>query len=60
MARKLNAKQTKILKTRTETHWDELPWQVRQELEQLNDYEVIHHDVSRFLGDQAIKKQGTW
>jgi len=50
--RKLNIKQKKLLnKWSVYNHWDELPGDVRLKLADINDYETLWSDASRYLGD---------
>lgn len=57
MARKLSVAQKTLLKVRTETDYDSLPFEIKSRLEKLNDYETLHHDATRFLYDQAFERQ---
>ena len=53
MARSLSARQKAILKNYTNVFMrEDLPAGVVEDLESINDYETLYHDIDRFLGDQ--------
>lgn len=53
MARKLSAKQIAVLKNYPSySDIEDLPMDVQEELENLNDYETLRQDANRFLYDQ--------
>lgn len=56
MARKLNAKQKKILDSRQEYCCDELPSNVYDALCKLNCYENMDCDIDRYLSDKALAR----
>ena len=58
MARKLNKRQLKLLEPYTDcTDYDELPINIQDQLESINDYETMIHDVNRALNDQHWAKR---
>ena len=57
MARKLSVAQKTLLKIRTETDYDSLPYEIQQKIDKLNMYENLESDVTRFLSDQYFERQ---
>ena len=62
MARQLLQSQIKILerfyqKNHTIDRWDDLPQEVRERLEELNDYETLWSDTERWLSDRFFDEK---
>lgn len=58
MARKLNKRQLTILDRYADcSHFDDLPIEARNALEDANDYETMWQDASRYLNDKYVTAQ---
>jgi len=56
MARKLNAKQKKILDSATALSWEELSLNMQEALEAINMYENLWSDAERYLHDKHFDR----
>lgn len=56
--RRLTVKQKNILKKFKDCRdVDELPYEIWEKLQEINDTEILWQEVNRFLGDQFIKER---
>lgn len=55
-ARKLNAKQKKLLDALSSDifSWDDIPQNIRNQLEKINDYETLWSDAQRYISDKNM------